>query len=130
MMFHLYITIFAAQLIPLKTEHHKKRRVQSNMSDPEPSKRTTLVLIYLEKNFENKQKQLLRGALIVEEFCKLFFLIYILENFLSKFLKNAHEEIHFSKKVAGLLATLLFTKNELLHRYFSKILTKNFRTHT
>ena len=78
-----------------KIERHKKRRVESNVSDPEPSKRRRLVLVFFEKNFENKQKQPLRGVLIVKVFCKLFLLIYMLENFWSKSLKNLHEEVRF-----------------------------------
>ena len=61
----------------------------------EPSKRR-LVLVYLEKNFENKQKQLVRVILIVEELYKLlFFLIHILENLCTKFLKNTCEGVNF-----------------------------------
>ena len=63
----------------------------------EPSKRR-LVLVYLEKNFENKQKQLVRVILIVEVFYKFFFfLIHILENLCTKFLKIPVKELIFSK---------------------------------
>ena len=81
-MFHLDITSFdTAYTSKEKTERHKKCGVESNTSDPEPFKHTRLVLVYFDKNCENKQKQLLIGTLTVELFCKLFLLIYILENF-------------------------------------------------
>lgn len=69
----LYYTAYTSERI----ERDKKRRVKSNVSDPEPSKLRRLVLVYSEKDFENKQKQLLRGVLIVEVLHKLFFLIYM-----------------------------------------------------
>ena len=78
-----------------KTERHKKRKIESNVSDPEPSKRRRLVLVYFEKNFENKQKQSLRGVLTVKVFCKLFLLIHMLENFWSKSLKNLRQGVRF-----------------------------------
>ena len=37
-----------------------------------------------------------------------------------------YEDVHFSKNCR--LPAWKFTKNELLHRYFSRILTANFRT--
>ena len=64
-----------------KTERHKKSGVESNASDPEVFKRNRLVLVYFDKNCENKQRQPLIGVLIVELFCKLFLLIYMSENF-------------------------------------------------
>ena len=39
-----------------KTERHKKSGVESNTSDPELFKRAKLVLVYFDKNCENKQK--------------------------------------------------------------------------
>ena len=70
----LYYTAYTSKE---RIERDKKRRVKSNVSDPEPSKLRRLVLVYSEKDFENKQKQLLRGVLIVEVLHKLFFLIYM-----------------------------------------------------
>ena len=73
-MFHLDITSFdTAYTSKEKTERHKKCGVESNTSDPEPFKHTRLVLVYFDKNCENK--------LLVELFCKLFLSIYMLENF-------------------------------------------------
>ena len=82
MMFHLHIISFASQLIPLKRKLNVAKREESSQicQDPEPSKLRRLVLVYFEKK-QNKQKQLLRAVLIVKVFCKLFLLIYMLENF-------------------------------------------------
>ena len=93
MMFHLHIISFATQLVPLKRRPNviKKRIIESIVSDPELTKRRRLLLVYFEKNFDNKQKQRLRRVLIVEVFYKLFFLIYMLENVWSKSLKNLRE---------------------------------------
>ena len=68
MMFHLHMTSFATQIIPLKRRLNVTKTEE--FTDPEPSKRRKLVLVYFEKNVENKQKQQLRGVLIVEVFCK------------------------------------------------------------
>lgn len=86
---------YTAYISKERIESDKKRRVKSNVSDPEPSKLRRLILVYSEKDFENKQKQLLRGVLIVEVLHKLFFLIYMLENLWLKFFKNPREGVRF-----------------------------------
>ena len=52
-------------------------------------------------------------------FCKLFFLIYMLENLLVKIFGNTFEEVYFKLSCRDATDNKL-AKYELLHRYFSK----------